>query len=101
MQSVFERYLERMEQTSTPEIARVEQSRSSAASSALHLGRRRRTSRPSAPDEPLNSNNTARLLGGAGMFSGIIIAMRIITIPPTPNQSFKRTCQGLRPCPAA
>jgi hypothetical protein len=47
------------------------------------------------------STATARLLGGAGMFGGIITAMRITAAPPTPNQSFKRTCQGLRPCPAA
>jgi hypothetical protein len=43
----------------------------------------------------------ARLLGGAGMFGGIITAMPFTAAPPTPNQSFKRTCQGLRPCPAA
>jgi hypothetical protein len=49
----------------------------------------------------LASATTARLLGSAGMFGGIITAMRFTPIPPTPNQSFKRTCQGLRPCPAA
>jgi hypothetical protein len=47
------------------------------------------------------STATARLLGSAGMFGGIITAMRIRPVQPTPNQSFKRTCQGLRPCPAA
>jgi hypothetical protein len=44
---------------------------------------------------------TARLVVGAGKFGGIITAMRIKPVPPTPNKSFKRTCQGLRPCPAA
>jgi hypothetical protein len=57
MQSVFERYLERMEQASTPEIASFERCRSSPVSSALHLRRRRRMSLPSARDEPLGSNN--------------------------------------------
>jgi hypothetical protein len=57
MQSVFERYLERMEQTSTPEVASFEQRRSSPASSALHLRRRRRVSLPIACHEPLGSNN--------------------------------------------
>jgi hypothetical protein len=56
MQSVFERYLERMEQTSTPGNAGFERRRSSPASSALHLRRRRRVSLPIAFDEPLGSN---------------------------------------------
>jgi hypothetical protein len=43
----------------------------------------------------------ARLLGSAGMFGGIITAMRITAAPPTPNHSFKRTVNGLRPSPAA
>jgi hypothetical protein len=43
----------------------------------------------------------ARLLGGAGKFGGIITAMRITVAPPTPNHSFKRTVNGLRPSPAA
>jgi hypothetical protein len=43
----------------------------------------------------------ARLLGSAGKFGGIITAMRITTAPPTPNHSFKRTVNGLRPSPAA
>jgi hypothetical protein len=42
-----------------------------------------------------------RLLRSAGKFGGIIGAMRIAPAPPTPNHSFKRTCQGLRPCPSA
>jgi hypothetical protein len=57
MQSVFERYLERMEQAGTPEITRFERYRSSAVSSALYRRRRRRASRPIASDEPLGSNN--------------------------------------------
>jgi hypothetical protein len=42
-----------------------------------------------------------RLLGSAGMFGGIITAMRMTAAPPTPNHSFKRTVNGLRPSPAA
>jgi hypothetical protein len=43
----------------------------------------------------------ARLLGSAGKFGGIITAMHITLAPPTPNHSFKRTVNGLRPSPAA
>jgi hypothetical protein len=44
----------------------------------------------------------ARLLGSsAGKFGGIITAMHFTAIPPTPNPSFKRTVNGLRPSPAA
>jgi hypothetical protein len=43
----------------------------------------------------------ARLLRSAGEFGGIITAMRITVVPPTPNHSFKRTVNGLRPSPAA
>jgi hypothetical protein len=57
MQSVFERHLEGLEQTSTPGNASFERRRSSAASSALHLRRRRRVSLLIASDEPLGSNN--------------------------------------------
>jgi hypothetical protein len=35
------------------------------------------------------------------MFGGIITAMRMTAAPPTPNHSFKRTVNGLRPSPAA
>jgi hypothetical protein len=126
MQFVFERYLEGMEQTGTPGNSGFERRRSSAASSALHLGRRRRVSLPIASDAPLSNNKSsaraerervqmlvrvtlpapasaaaARLLGSAGMFGGIITAMRITPAPPTPNHSFKRTVNGLRPSPAA
>jgi hypothetical protein len=49
----------------------------------------------------LASAAAKRLLGSAGKFGGIITAMRITTVPPTPNPSFKRTVNGLRPSPAA
>jgi hypothetical protein len=42
-----------------------------------------------------------RLLDSAGKFGGIITAMRITSAAPTPNHSFKRTVNGLRPSPAA
>jgi hypothetical protein len=42
-----------------------------------------------------------RLIGSAGKFGGIITAMRITAVPPTPNHSFKRTVNGLRPSPGA
>jgi hypothetical protein len=52
-----ERYVERREQSGRPEITRFERRRSSAVSSALQLGPRRRTSRPSAAGASLSSNN--------------------------------------------
>jgi hypothetical protein len=126
MQSVFERYLERMEQAGTPEIASFERSRSSPVSSALLLLRRRRVNPPIASDAPLSNDRSsaraeARASANVGQrhgasaclcarqaltpqrrqFGGIITAMRITAVPPTPNHSFKRTVNGLRPSPAA
>ena len=53
----LERFLERRKQAGGAEITRFGKRRSSVASSALHLGRRRRTSRPSAVGGSLGSNN--------------------------------------------
>ena len=43
---------------------------------------------------------TERFATGGSEVSGIIMAVSNST-NPTPNHSFKRTCQGLRPCPSA
>ena len=43
---------------------------------------------------------TERFTAGGSEVSGIIRAVPNSTNPP-PNHSFKRTCQGLRPCPSA
>jgi hypothetical protein len=75
--------------------------RSPITNPALALRRERVKMLVRVTEPALASAAAERLLGSAGMFGGIITAMRITAVPPTPNQSFKRTCQGLRPCPAA